>query len=179
MPARGHATLTCPRWEGGLALSYDRRMRTPIAALAALCLAVPALAQAPVGTASVRLVLNPLPAADWQAGEAVVLSADARRNGNVGQEDIFWRQVFGSFARGASQTVEAFIHDVRPGEKIIVQAYMCSQVGGDCYPSDKDNPPSCGAEVRILGNLKPSCTPTFTWTGGSAAGGVLCSAGCR
>lgn len=151
--------------------------------LAAVSLAlVPAatLADPPVGTMSVRLTFNPTPNAEWAPGERVLLSADARRNPALNQEDIFFRQVFiGSYPRGGPQMFDVPIPNVRVGEKIIVQGYMCSQDTGDCYPSDKDNPPSCSVEVRVLGGFRPKCQPVFTWSGGTANGGVICTAECR
>jgi len=151
--------------------------------LAAASLAVaPAatLADPPVGTMRVRLTFNLNPNPEWAPGELVLLSADARRNPALGQEDIFFRQAFiGAHPRGGPQIFDVPIPGVRAGEKIIVQGYMCSQNTGDCYPSDKDNPPSCSVEVRVLGGFRPKCQPVFTWSGGGANGGVLCSAECR
>jgi hypothetical protein len=115
----------------------------------------------------------------WAPGELALLSADARRDPAIRREDIFWRQAFpGAYPR-AAQSLAVSIPGVRVGEKIIVQGYMCSQNTTDCYPSDKDNPPSCSVEVHVLGGFRAHCQPVFTWTGGSASGGVTCRAECR
>lgn len=126
------------------------------------------------------LIYNVTPNADWAAGEMALLSSDARRNPALGQEDIFWRQTFsGAYPRTPAQSFPVAVTNVRVGEKIIIQGYMCAQNTTDCYPSDGDNPPSCSVEVHVLGGFRPSCQPVFTWTGGSASGGVICQASCR
>lgn len=163
---------------------YDQRMKTKLflvlAALAAAVAPAVTLADPPRGAMPVRLTYNPNPNSAWAPGELVVLSADVRRNPALGQEDIFFRHTpVGSFPRGGPQIFDVSIPGVRAGEKIIVQGYMCSKDSTDCYPSDKDNPPSCSVEVRVLGGFRPKCQPVFTWTGGGASGGVLCSAECR
>lgn len=154
-----------------------------LAGLLTSCLIVSpvgARADAPVGTMPVTLTYNVTPNPAWAPGETVLLSADARRNPAIGQEDVFWRQSFpGTYPRVAGQTFPVAINNVRVGEKIIVQGYMCSQNSTDCYPSDGDNPPSCSVEVHVLGGFRPKCQPVFTWTGGSASGGVICRAECR
>jgi hypothetical protein len=151
-----------------------------LSVLAAAVLYPSAHGQPPTGTVSLRLTYNVTPDPSWQAGRQVLLSADARRNPAIGQEDIFARAQFpGTYPRTAGQQFTFDVPNVRVGEKIIVQGYMCSAETVDCYPSDKDNPPSCSVEVHVLGNLRTSCEPVFTYTGGSADGGVLCRAECR
>lgn len=146
--------------------------------LAALC--APAMSQeAPRGNARMTLTFNPTPDPSWNPGGDVILFADARRNPNLGQEDIFSVERYGERPRVAGQQLDFTAINVKVGEEIIVQGYMCAAGGStDCYPSDSDNPPSCSVRVRILGGFRPSCRPTFTWSGGSAEGGVLCRAQC-
>lgn len=128
---------------------------------------------------NVRPTYNVTPSATWQMGKAVTLAIDARRDPRPGHEDIFFSQQFaGTFPRTAGQTFNVQIPDVRPGERIIVRGYMCAEGTTDCIPSDRDNPPGCGFLIQIHGNSEPSCQPIFTWTGGSAGGGVSCTAGC-
>lgn len=139
-----------------------------------------AQAEPPRGNVQLRLTFNPTPDPSWRPGESVTLSADARRTATVGREDIFHSRRFpGTYPRVAGQQFDFTLPNVRVGEKVLVQGYMCSQDETDCYPSDRDNPPSCATEVHILGGLRPSCQPVFTWTGGSGVGGVLCRAECR
>lgn len=151
-------------------------------ALAAALLAVAPFAgsqEVPRGHMRMTLTFNPTPDPSWNPGVNVILSADARRNPNLGQEDIFSVERYGERPRVAGQQFDFTAIDVRVGEKIIVQGYMCAAGGStDCYPSDTDNPPSCSVEVRVLGGLRPSCRPVFTWSGGSPEGGVLCRAQC-
>ena len=105
---------------------------------------------------------------------------DARRNPNVGQEDIFARSNYGQQPRQAGLSFDFPLPSVNPNETILVQGYMCAYGGsGDCYPSDKDNPPSCAAAVRIGPGHLPSCQPVFTWTGGNGPNPVICTAECR
>ena len=85
----------------------------------------------------------------------------------------------GTYPRPSTQVLDFSAPGVKLGEKIIVQGYMCAEGTTDCYPSDRDNPPSCSVTVRVLGGYRPSCQPVFTWTGGSGASGVLCSATCQ
>jgi hypothetical protein len=133
----------------------------------------------PIGDVKLSLTYNVTPNPSWQAGQKVVLYADARRNPTIGQEDIFVNVEYpGTHPRTSGQRFDFTLPGVKVGEKVIVQAYMCSELGSDCYPSDKDNPPSCSVEVRILGNLRPSCQPEFTWTGGDGIAGVTCQAQC-
>lgn len=132
------------------------------------------------GDVALSLTFNVTPSDEWEPGPAVLLYADARRNPEINQEDIFHAERFpGVYPRTPEQRFDFTLPDVRVGEKILVQGYMCAEGTTDCYPSDSDNPPSCAAEVRILDRLRPSCQPVFTWTGGEGAGGVLCSAECR
>jgi hypothetical protein len=131
------------------------------------------------GTATLNLTYNVTPNPEWQCGQSVLLYADARRNPNIGEEDIFESIQFpGTYPREANQVLQFNVDNVNVGETIIVQGYICSEEGGDCYPSDRDNPPSCSVEVRILDNFQPSCRPTFTWTGGEENSGVVCQATC-
>ena len=147
--------------------------------LAGIALSIPAEAQAPTGPVTMRLTYNVNPHLSWQPGARMFLYADSRRNPNVGQEDIFSAvQLPGTYKRNESYQFDYTANPVRVGEKIIVQGYMCAENTTDCYPSDKDNPPSCSVTVQILGGLRPSCQPVFTWTGGSRDGGVLCRAEC-
>jgi hypothetical protein len=131
------------------------------------------------GTAHLRLTYNVTPNAEWQPGQSVILYADGRRNPELNQEDIFGAVKFpGTYPRVAGQQFDFNLPDVKVGETILVQGYMCSEGTSDCYPSDKDNPPSCAVPVKIEPNFKPSCQPVYTWTGGSGNGGVLCHATC-
>ena len=133
----------------------------------------------PTGTVPLRLTYDVTPDPSWSPGSSVLLYADARRNPAIGQEDIFAVQRFpGTYFRMADQHFDFYVQNVRVGEKIIVQGYMCSADTSDCYPSDSDNPPSCSVEVHVLGAFQPSCRPRFTWSGGSAEGRVLCQAEC-
>ena len=143
--------------------------------LAVLAVAI-AYADAP---APLTLTYNVTPNGSGSPGEKVILSMDVRRNPNLNQEDIFYRQVFpGTYPRTAGQQFQVMIPDVKGNDTIIVQGYMCSETTGDCYPSDKDNPPSCSVTINIQGN-RPSCQPYFTWTGGDKSGGVVCHTECR
>lgn len=151
--------------------------------LAVLALAVsPAImsAKPPTGTLPLLLTYNVTPNPDWQPGLSVFLYSDARRNPEINQEDIFWAEQFpGTYPRTAGQTFNVAIPNVRVGEKIIVQGYICAEGTTDCIPSDKDNPPTCSVEVHVLGNFRAKCQPMFTWTGGDANGNVSCRAECR
>jgi hypothetical protein len=132
------------------------------------------------GSLSLLLTYNLNPNSGWEPGVSVRLYADARRNPEIGQEDIFQVQAYpGLYPRPSTQRLNFSLNNVRVGEKILVQGYMCSDASSDCYPSDKDNPPSCVAEIRVLGRFRPSCQPSFTWTGGNGNSGVVCSADCR
>lgn len=147
--------------------------------LAAVAVLAGAAAQ-PTGTLPLRVTFNVAPNAEWEPGLDVVLAVDARRNPNIGEEDIFAGIQFpGTFPRPSTQLLDFAAPGVKLGEKIIVQGYICAEGTTDCYPSDRDNPPSCSVTVRVLGGYRPSCQPVFTWTGGSGASGVLCSATCQ
>jgi hypothetical protein len=131
------------------------------------------------GNMRMTLTFNPTPSPAWEPGVPITLDADARRSPEIGREDIFAVERYGQRPRSGGQLLDFTAVDVRVGEVILVQGYMCAYGGsGDCYPSDKDNPPSCAAAVRVLGGLRPSCSPVFTWTGGSGNGGVSCRAQC-
>jgi hypothetical protein len=148
-------------------------------ALLPLLLALTAVAQRPTGSMALEPTYNVTPNPGWQPGRSVYLYIDARRNPAPGAEDVFFSQQFpGAYQRAAGQRLSVPIPNVAVGEKIIVQGYMCAEGTTDCYPSDKDNPPSCSVVVHVLGGVRPSCQPVFTWTGGSGTGGVLCSAVC-
>ena len=150
------------------------------AVLAAVAALAGAVAAQPSGTLPLRVTYNVTPNAEWEPGLNVGLSADARRNPNIGEEDIFAGIQFpGTYPRPSTQVLDFSAPGVKLGEKIIVQGYMCAEGTTDCYPSDRDNPPSCSVTVRVLGGYRPSCQPVFTWTGGSGASGVLCSATCQ
>lgn len=128
---------------------------------------------------SVRLIYNVTPNGSWEPGKKVLLYVDARRSAEIGKEDIFFSQQFpGTYPRSANQNFLVTLPGVKPNETIIVQGYMCAEGTTDCYPSDKDNPPSCSAKVQLLPPGNPSCTPTFTWSGGHLGGGVTCQASC-
>lgn len=131
------------------------------------------------GDVPLVLTFNVTPDPAWEPGADVTMAADARRSPDLNQEDIFAsRRYPGPSPRVAGQRQSLTLTDVRVGEKILVQGYICSDQSSDCYPSDSDNPPSCAAEVHILGGLRASCQPAFTWTGGQGNGGVLCRAEC-
>jgi hypothetical protein len=148
-------------------------------ALAASLLAVAAVSPSSAADVPVKLTYNVTPHPSWAPGQRVVLFVDARRSAELGKEDIFFAQRFpGVYPRGAGQTFEITLPKVKPNETIIVQGYMCSEGTSDCYPSDKDNPPSCGARVPIVPPGSAGCNPTFTWTGGHLGGGVICQASC-
>jgi hypothetical protein len=128
-----------------------------LAALVVAVALVPSYAQSP--SVPLRVVFNVTPHPSWAPGKKVLLSVDARRSAELGNEDIFFRQSFpGSYARG--------------------EAYGFDGGTSDCYPSDKDNPPSCSAQVPIWPHFAAGCQPVFTWSGGDKNGGVLCSAQC-
>jgi hypothetical protein len=132
------------------------------------------------GAVPLTLTYNVTPDPAWEPGLGVLLYADARRSPELGREDIFQSvQYPGVYPRVPGQKFDFPLTGVKPGEKIIIQGYMCAQGTTDCYPSDKDNPPSCSVEVHVLGHQRASCSPVFTWTGGSGTGGVLCRAECR
>lgn len=151
-----------------------------VVVVAAVAAVAGAVAAQPTGTLPLRLTFNVTPNAEWEPGLNVRISADARRNPNINEEDIFARiQVPGTHPRPSTQVLDFSAAGVKLGEKIIVQGYMCAEGTTDCYPSDTDNPPSCSVTVRVLGGYRPSCQPVFTWTGGSGSGGVLCSATCQ
>ena len=112
-----------------------------------------------------ELTYNVTPDAAWEPGLPVYLYADARRNPEMYQEDIFAGTQFpGTYPREEGQRFPFVLPDVRAGETIIVQGYICAQGTTDCSPSDRDNPPSCAVKVRILWTFQPSCQPVFTWT---------------
>lgn len=147
--------------------------------IGAVVVAPEARAKRKSGDVELTVTFNPTPSPDWQPGSGVLLYVDARRNPEIGQEDIFAGQQFsGVHPRTAAQQFTFTLPGVKVGEKVLVQGYMCAEGTTDCYPSDSDNPPSCAVEVRILGKLRASCEPVFTWTGGSGSGGVLCEASC-
>ena len=157
-----------------------RKTLAAFAVLAAVAALAGAVAAQPTGTLPLRVTYNVTPNAEWEPGLNVVLAVDARRNPNINEEDIFAGIQFpGTFPRPSTQVLDFSASGVKLGEKIIVQGYMCAEGTTDCYPSDRDNPPSCSVTVRVLGGYRPSCQPVFTWTGGSGAGGVLCSATCQ
>jgi hypothetical protein len=133
------------------------------------------------GDAVVKMKYNITPNAAWEPTvTSVRVYADARRNPNIGEEDIFASiQYPGQYPRQKNQHFELTVPNVTGGETILVQGYICSDGSGDCYPSDHDNPPSCAVAVKIKNNLKPACKPEFTWTGGSGNGGVICRAECN
>lgn len=157
----------------------NRRIAASLMILYVSAHLAPAHADPPRGDVPLTLTFNATPSTDWQPGLSVTLAADARRNPAIGQEDIFHSANFGTRPRAAGQQFAFTLPNVRVGEKILVQGYMCAEGTTDCYPSDRDNPPACAAEVHILGGLRPSCQPVFTWTGGSGSGGVVCRAECR
>jgi hypothetical protein len=133
----------------------------------------------PQGGANLNLTFNLTPSNDWEPGASLVLYADARRNPNMGQEDVFGAVRYpGTYPRSTTQQLSFTIPGAQPGETVLVQGYMCSDQTSDCYPSDKDNPPSCAAQVPILPDLRPACQPVFTWTGGQSNGAVICTAAC-
>lgn len=150
------------------------------AALAVLWLAVPSVAQAQGHDVALKLTYNVTPNGNWAPGSQVLLSVDARHSAELGKEDIFFRQAFpGSYPRKAGQQFDIVVPGLKPNDVIIVQGYMCAASTSDCYPSDKDNPPSCSVRVTIQAPATPSCQPVFTWTGGDKNGGVICSATCQ
>jgi len=156
-------------------------MLKTLAAFAVLA-AVVSLAGAaqPTGTLPLHVTYNVTPNAEWEPGLNVGLSADARRNPIIGEEDIFVNvRLPGTYPRPSTQVQDFSAPGVKLGETIIVQGYMCAEGTTDCYPSDRDNPPPCSVTVRVLGGYRPSCQPVFTWTGGSGFGGVHCSATCQ
>lgn len=153
---------------------------TAFAVLAAVAALAGAVAAQPSGRLPLRLTFHVTPNAEWEPGLDVRLSADARRTPDINEEDIFAGvQYPDSYPRPSTQVLDFSVPGVKLGEKIIIQGYMCAEGTTDCYPSDRDNPPSCSVTVRVLGGHRPSCQPVFTWTGGSGASGVLCTATCQ